>query len=485
MGRSPCCSKVGLNRGVWTSAEDKILTDYIQLHGEGRWRNLPKRAGLMRCGKSCRLRWLNYLRPDIKRGNISDDEEDLIIRLHKLLGNRWSLIAGRLPGRTDNEIKNYWNTSLRKKGHGKHTTSGPFPSKIPTTQNNMKKKRQSTQDNVDSKLQAQTPSADCTKLLINSAKPDDHATNEPVPKIQSMFHSESGSENDKMYENLIPSGSRETVPVNNNEPLSEPNKISQLEPDIGSGDKCLTKLYSPGFSGLFGSDFYNYEENEIRSTPPSSSNEKSMMEVLEEFWNVENIIIEPSLDYALIHIQAIAYLNCSSALLFNWALNFFSPKTCTHCCSVSTDENWVSKNVSTHISPNNLNTSNILLNSHWKGDPCYTNSFLGPSKFLTRTLVEVVPPTELQNVLHSIPGIFAAAMSLYLIKEVGHILMAYVVRSPGSNLSELCSLVFLQCYTKALTTVQQASLVEKSRQKWQDRMKTLTNALKIIDYTDD
>ncbi|GAB2291881.1 hypothetical protein Dimus_026131 [Dionaea muscipula] len=115
MGRSPCCAKEGLNRGAWTAIEDQILTDYINTHGEGNWRNLPKRAGLKRCGKSCRLRWLNYLRPDIKRGNISGDEEDLIIRLHKLLGNRWSLIAGRLPGRTDNEIKNYWNTNLSKK----------------------------------------------------------------------------------------------------------------------------------------------------------------------------------------------------------------------------------------------------------------------------------------------------------------------------------------------------------------------------------
>ncbi|KAL4282803.1 hypothetical protein GQ457_16G002500 [Hibiscus cannabinus] len=115
MGRSPCCSKEGLNRGAWTAFEDKILTDYIKEHGDGRWRNLPKRAGLKRCGKSCRLRWLNYLRPDIKRGNISADEEELIIKLHQLLGNRWSLIAGRLPGRTDNEIKNYWNTNLSKR----------------------------------------------------------------------------------------------------------------------------------------------------------------------------------------------------------------------------------------------------------------------------------------------------------------------------------------------------------------------------------
>ncbi|XP_021276285.1 transcription factor WER-like [Herrania umbratica] len=115
MGRKPCCSKEGLNRGAWSAIEDQILIDYIKTNGEGKWGNIPKKAGLKRCGKSCRLRWLNYLRPDIKRGNISQEEEDLIIRLHKLLGNRWSLIAGRIPGRTDNEIKNYWNSTLGKK----------------------------------------------------------------------------------------------------------------------------------------------------------------------------------------------------------------------------------------------------------------------------------------------------------------------------------------------------------------------------------
>ncbi|GLT79791.1 hypothetical protein SLA2020_512660 [Shorea laevis] len=115
MGRAPCCSKIGLHRGPWTPREDNLLIKYIQTHGEGHWKSLPTRAGLLRCGKSCRLRWMNYLRPDIKRGNITPDEDDLIIRLHSLLGNRWSLIAGRLPGRTDNEIKNYWNTHLSKR----------------------------------------------------------------------------------------------------------------------------------------------------------------------------------------------------------------------------------------------------------------------------------------------------------------------------------------------------------------------------------
>ncbi|KAF3319964.1 transcription repressor MYB5-like protein [Carex littledalei] len=115
-GPTQCCNKdEGIKRGPWTPEEDEVLAEFVRKEGEGRWRMLPRRAGLRRCGKSCRLRWMNYLRPSIRRGPISLAEEDLILRLHRLLGNRWSLIAGRIPGRTDNEIKNYWNTHLSKK----------------------------------------------------------------------------------------------------------------------------------------------------------------------------------------------------------------------------------------------------------------------------------------------------------------------------------------------------------------------------------
>ncbi|KAJ8512343.1 hypothetical protein OPV22_002777 [Ensete ventricosum] len=115
MGRSPRCEKSHINKGAWTKEEDDRLVAYIRAHGEGCWRSLPKAAGLHRCGKSCRLRWINYLRPGLKRGNFTQVEDELIINLHSHLGNKWSLIAGRLPGRTDNEIKNYWNTHIRRK----------------------------------------------------------------------------------------------------------------------------------------------------------------------------------------------------------------------------------------------------------------------------------------------------------------------------------------------------------------------------------
>lgn len=103
-----------LRRGPWTLEEDTLLIQYISRHGEGRWNLLAKRSGLKRTGKSCRLRWLNYLKPDVKRGNLTPQEQISILELHSKWGNRWSKIAQHLPGRTDNEIKNYWRTRVQK-----------------------------------------------------------------------------------------------------------------------------------------------------------------------------------------------------------------------------------------------------------------------------------------------------------------------------------------------------------------------------------
>ncbi|RZC44793.1 hypothetical protein C5167_037738 [Papaver somniferum] len=103
-------SEKGLRKGAWAEEEDQLLRKCILKYGEGKWRQVPTRAGLNRCRKSCRLRWLNYLQPDIKRGEFKEDEVDLIIRMHKLLG------------RTANDIKNYCNTRLKKTCFSRYNT---------------------------------------------------------------------------------------------------------------------------------------------------------------------------------------------------------------------------------------------------------------------------------------------------------------------------------------------------------------------------
>ncbi|RAL51039.1 hypothetical protein DM860_005395 [Cuscuta australis] len=131
MGQHTCCNQQKVRRGLWSPEEDEKLKRYISVHGYGCWSEVPERAGLQRCGKSCRLRWINYLRPDIRRGRFSLHEENLIITLHALVGNRWAHIASHLPGRTDNEIKNYWNSWIKKK-----LKKAPTASLSPTPQAN-------------------------------------------------------------------------------------------------------------------------------------------------------------------------------------------------------------------------------------------------------------------------------------------------------------------------------------------------------------
>ncbi|KAK9136724.1 hypothetical protein Sjap_007318 [Stephania japonica] len=190
MGRAPCCEKVGLKKGRWTAEEDEKLVKYIEANGEGSWRSLPKNAGLKRCGKSCRLRWINYLRADLKRGNISTEEEGIIIKLHSSLGSRWSVIAGHLPGRTDNEIKNYWNSHLSRKIDSFRRPSNESPpiliDLLPKTNSGSKRKGSSGSSLKKQSTKSKTPQTHKPPLLNPELGPE---TTSPNPNSDSNNNS--------------------------------------------------------------------------------------------------------------------------------------------------------------------------------------------------------------------------------------------------------------------------------------------------------
>ncbi|XP_047056867.1 myb-related protein 308-like [Lolium rigidum] len=134
MGRSPCCDKASVKRGPWSREEDAVLRSFIQRFANaGNWITLPQKAGLRRCGKSCRLRWLNYLRPALRHGGFTEEEDSLILSLYGEIGSKWSVIAAKLRGRTDNDVKNYWNTKLKKSPSGGDQT--PLPATPPALVN--------------------------------------------------------------------------------------------------------------------------------------------------------------------------------------------------------------------------------------------------------------------------------------------------------------------------------------------------------------
>ncbi|KAE7998474.1 hypothetical protein FH972_003018 [Carpinus fangiana] len=276
MGRSPCCSKEGLNRGAWTVQEDKILSEFITVHGEGKWRNLPKRAGLKRCGKSCRLRWLNYLRPDIKRGNISPDEEELIVRLHKLLGNRWSLIAGRLPGRTDNEIKNYWNTNLGRRVEERRSSSTTAQTSSKhsshSNENNSKPRAPTTVSSSPAKASMgpyaiRTKAFRCSKVRIT---PQSNTCENFEDKVWPAGHPMADGHN---YPTNKTSTGNELLSFPCGEDNMNISPSSDFTMNFNVGDICLSDLLNSDFSDMC--DF-NYGDDNINE------------EVLQDWSSVSN-----------------------------------------------------------------------------------------------------------------------------------------------------------------------------------------------------
>ncbi|KAJ8425816.1 hypothetical protein Cgig2_028177 [Carnegiea gigantea] len=207
MGRPPCCDKDGIKKGPWTPEEDIILVSYIQEHGPGNWRSVPTNTGLLRCSKSCRLRWTNYLRPGIKRGNFTSHEEGMIIHLQALLGNKWAAIASYLPQRTDNDIKNYWNTHLKKKLKGFQTA---FQQQPPTTMLSSSSNPNTTIDNDHRSLFE-------GQFSFKRACANDNLV-QPTPAPPSFCYASSTENISRLLENWMKGGpmSKGKVATNNN-----------------------------------------------------------------------------------------------------------------------------------------------------------------------------------------------------------------------------------------------------------------------------
>ncbi|XP_042065017.1 transcription factor MYB2-like [Salvia splendens] len=166
----------GWRKGPWTAEEDRLLIEYVKSNGEGRWNNVARLAGLKRNGKSCRLRWVNYLRPDLKRGQITPHEEMIILELHARWGNRWSTIARSLPGRTDNEIKNYWRTHFKKKSKSSSDNAEKMRARLLRRQQ-FQLQQQQQQQQQRQQQQYEQDQIDMKRII--AALLDDHETSTP------------------------------------------------------------------------------------------------------------------------------------------------------------------------------------------------------------------------------------------------------------------------------------------------------------------
>ncbi|XP_050367611.1 transcription factor JAMYB-like [Argentina anserina] len=264
-----------LRKGPWTVGEDSILMEYINIHGEGRWNLLVGNSGLKRSGKSCRLRWLNYLRPNVRRGNITLQEQLLILQLHSRWGNRWSKIAEYLPGRTDNEIKNYWRTRVQKQAKQLNcdVNSKRFQEAMRYVW--IPRLMERIQSSIDSTVVSGQTTATATATASAFTPPDGYCFSD-----QSNTAAAGSSQN---YLPVASGASSSSTEFNILQPTR--TKVSELDYYPTTGEYC-SSTYGSGNSGCYqdGSQFQGSDQIE-------SSNSWSAPggDLEENLWNEENI----------------------------------------------------------------------------------------------------------------------------------------------------------------------------------------------------
>ncbi|XP_062106152.1 transcription factor MYB80-like [Humulus lupulus] len=264
MGRIPCCEKDNVKRGQWTPEEDNKLSSYIAQHGTRNWRLIPKNAGLERCGKSCRLRWTNYLRPDLKHGQFSDAEEQTIVKLHSIVGNRWSIIAAQLPGRTDNDVKNHWNTKLKKKLSGMGidpVTHKPFSHLMAEIATTLEPPQVAHLAEAALGCFKDEMLHILTKRRIDFVDHQLHHQSNNVSKIGST----SKQEDESTIENVKVGSSRRTMAMHEPDHMLPPNKL--WDSTIAGGSIFAN------FVGHSCSAFFPYSDSGFQYEPSSFSNE--------------------------------------------------------------------------------------------------------------------------------------------------------------------------------------------------------------------
>ncbi|GFZ07741.1 myb domain protein 94 [Actinidia rufa] len=282
MGRPPCCDKIVVKKGPWTPEEDIVLVSHIQEHGPGNWRMVPTNTGLLRCSKSCRLRWTNYLRPGIKRGNFTDDEEKMIIHLQALLGNRWAAIASYLPQRTDNDIKNYWNTYLKKKfrklqghdgGHGHSQDELISPNFHSSTSKGQWERRLQTDIHMAKQALCEALSLDkSSNSNMSHLKPSNIGY---YPAQSTTTYASSTDNIARLLQNWMKRApkSSQTSPENNNSQNSFNNNL------VGTGSSHSDE----GFDSLFSFNSFNSDASQSENSKPNLENQVVPLSLLEKW----------------------------------------------------------------------------------------------------------------------------------------------------------------------------------------------------------